>query len=356
MNNFMKETIVCLVLPNNTCGGMERVMIEIANYLSLIDNIQVHLVLYENDNFYFIDKKVIIHLPSKKKTKRKILLLFKYFWYLRNTFKKVKPYSILSFGETYNSFCILSNWGLGNRIFVSDRSRPDKDWGRFHNLLRKFTYKMATGIIAQTNYAATFICNEIKKTNIFVIGNPIRTIKTENINREHVILYVGRLIKSKRVDLLLRYFSKCQYGDWKLLIVGDGDEVEVLKEIAETLGISKAVSFEGKQSNVDYYYNRSSIFAFTSISEGFPNVLGEALSAGIPCVSFDCIAGPSDLIKDGENGFLIPVEDENTFVEKLNLLISDKKLRDKMSVKAKEISVANSNSTICQLFKKILIE
>ena len=110
MNNFMKETIVCLVLPNNTCGGMERVMIEIANYLSLIDNIQVHLVLYENDNFYFIDKKVIIHLPSKKKTKRKILLLFKYFWYLRNTFKKVKPYSILSFGETYNSFCILSIW------------------------------------------------------------------------------------------------------------------------------------------------------------------------------------------------------------------------------------------------------
>ena len=80
MNNFMKETIVCLVLPNNTCGGMERVMIEIANYLSLIDNIQVHLVLYENDNFYFIDKKVIIHLPSKKKTNRKILLLFKYFW------------------------------------------------------------------------------------------------------------------------------------------------------------------------------------------------------------------------------------------------------------------------------------
>ena len=53
---------------------------------------------------------------------------------------------------------------------------------------------------------------------------------------------------------------------------------------------------------------------------------------------------------------MIPVEDENTFVEKLNLLISDKKLRDKMSVKAQEISVANSNSTICQLFKKILIE
>ena len=67
------------------------------------------------------------------------------------------------------------------------------------------------------------------------------------------------------------------------------------------------VFLEGKQADVETYYFKSKVFAFTSSSEGFPNVIGEAMSARLPVIAFDCIAGPSEMIKDNENGFLIPL-------------------------------------------------
>ncbi len=89
-------------------------------------------------------------------------------------------------------------------------------------------------------------------------------------------------------------------------------------------------------TDVDSQYLKSKIFAFTSNSEGFPNVIGEALSAGLPVVSYDCVAGPSEMIVDGENGFLVPVFDDDLFQKRLQQLIDDEELRQKMARKAPE--------------------
>ncbi|MDZ7634136.1 MAG: glycosyltransferase [Bacteroidales bacterium] len=98
--------------------------------------------------------------------------------------------------------------------------------------------------------------------------------------------------------------------------------------------------WKGYQSDTDNYYRRSRIFAFMSSSEGFPNVLGEALSAGLPVVSYDCLAGPSDLISDGDNGFLIPLFDRELFKEKLTLLMANDELASTIS-QAAVLSVKN---------------
>jgi glycosyltransferase involved in cell wall biosynthesis len=89
------------------------------------------------------------------------------------------------------------------------------------------------------------------------------------------------------------------------------------------------VELAGKQYNVEAYYLKSKIFAFTSSSEGFPNVIGEAMSAGLPVIAFDCIAGPAELIQDSENGFLVPLFDYDLFREKLELLMDNEHLREK---------------------------
>ena len=93
---------------------------------------------------------------------------------------------------------------------------------------------------------------------------------------------------------------------------------------------------------------KSKIFAFTSSSEGFPNVIGEAMSAGLPVVAYDCIAGPSDMVIDGENGFLIPLFDQSSFKQRLSQLIKDESLRNKMGHCAK--------TSICRFGEEFITE
>ena len=86
------------------------------------------------------------------------------------------------------------------------------------------------------------------------------------------------------------------------------------------------IKLVGEQKDVEFYYKLADIFVFTSSVEGFPNVLGEALSSGLPVVSYDCIAGPADMITNGENGFLIPVFDDEQFSQKLLYLMESQEL------------------------------
>ena len=83
---------------------------------------------------------------------------------------------------------------------------------------------------------------------------------------------------------------------------------------------------------------RSKVFAFTSSSEGFPNAIGEALAAGLPVVAYDCVAGPGDMVNDGENGYLIPLFDQDLFMEQLKVLMEDEDKRLAMS-QAAQVSV-----------------
>ncbi|MDZ7755200.1 glycosyltransferase [Rhodohalobacter sp.] len=178
--------------------------------------------------------------------------------------------------------------------------------------------------------------------NIAAIGNPIRVIKDvdEIRDREKIILSVGRLVDTKHFDLLIRIFERVQKQNWRLIIVG-GDsqkqnEMKRLRGLIKEKNLENSVELTGMVSNVDQYYRKSSIFAFTSSSEGFPNVVGEAMSAGLPIISFDCVAGPSDLIEDGKNGYLIPLFEENEYSKKLLTLMNDENLRKVMGEYSKQ--------------------
>ena len=113
-----------------------------------------------------------------------------------------------------------------------------------------------------------------------------------------------------------------------------------------SLQLSERVIFAGHQPDVQRFYDRAKIFAFTSSSEGFPNVVAEALSAGLPVVSYDCVAGPADLIRNGENGFLVDLFDDVSFGERLGYLMKNEEQRQKMSINARRSVAHLSPSTI----------
>ncbi|WP_445715173.1 glycosyltransferase [Flavobacterium sp.] len=328
---------ICLVIPSLHAGGMERVMSELAHYFCKKKEYEVHLILYglTREIFYDIPENIIVHKPKFEfNNSKRTWNTLKTLWFLRNKIKSIHPDTILSFGELWNNFVLLATIGLRFPIYVSDRCQPDKSLGKLHDSLRKLLYPRAKGIIAQTQIAKEMYSNQFKHNNIDVIGNPIRAVQlNDKIEKENIVLSVGRLIKSKQHDELIKLFVKIKKPNWKLVIVGDDalkqNNMSKLKVLIKELNVEENIILAGKQNDVDTYYLKSRIFAFTSSSEGFPNVIGEAQSAGLPVIAFDCIAGPSDLIKNNQNGYLIPLNNYEKFEEKLRYLMEsdDERLR-----------------------------
>lgn len=334
---------ICFIIPSLQAGGMERVMSELIKVFALKKDYEVHLILYgiEREIFYMIPESVKVHKPYFIfNNNKRIWSTLKTLWFIRKRVNALKPKSILSFGEYWNSFVLIALIGLAFPIFVSDRCQPDKSLGKLHDFLRNFLYKNAKGVIAQTYKAKDIYVNKYKHKNIKVIGNPIRDIcSKEKVERENIVLTVGRLIETKHHNKLIEMFARINKPNWKLMIVGDNAQRQNnmlhLQKLVKELGVEDRVFLEGKKSDVDSYYLKSKIFAFTSSSEGFPNVIGEAQSAGLPVIAFDCIAGPSDMIKDGYNGFLIPLFDYNTFESKLNYLMDNNEFITKFGNQAR---------------------
>jgi GalNAc-alpha-(1->4)-GalNAc-alpha-(1->3)-diNAcBac-PP-undecaprenol alpha-1,4-N-acetyl-D-galactosaminyltransferase len=361
---MIKKKKLCLVIPSLQAGGMERVMTELAEYFSAREDIETHLILYgiTREIFYQIPENIIIHKPSFGfNNKWRLFSTFKTMIFLRNIIRRIDPYSVLSFGEYWNNFVLLSLFGLKYQVFVSDRSQPDKSLGRIHDMLRKQLYPKAKGLIFQTEKAKEIFLSKNKHKNIAVIGNPIREFGTSLLTseREKQVLMVGRLIETKHQDKLIEMFARVSQPDWKLIIVGydhlKQHHMDRLKKLAEDLKIGHRVVFTGKQNNIDEIYLKSSIFAFTSSSEGFPNVIGEAMAAGLPVIAFDCIAGPSEMITDGYNGFLIPLFDYKQFESKLVELMTDKNLRRTMGTNGKESILRFSSEKICNSFYNFIL-
>lgn len=361
MSNRVK---ICFIIPSLQAGGMERVMAELANYFVKKNEIELHLVLYgiKRDVFYSISKDIHIHKPSFAfNDSIRFVSTIHTLFFLRSTVKAINPDSILSFGEYWNSFVLLALYGLKFPVFVSDRSQPDKSLGKLQDRLRTWLYPRAKGVVAQTNTAKSIYQNLYHHPNICVIGNPIRTIQDFNIEKENIVLMVGRLIKSKNQDQLIQLFASINNPEWKLVIVGydhlKQQNMERLEKLIQALKMESHVILAGKQENVDEFYAKSKIFAFTSTSEGFPNVIGEAMSAGLSVVSFDCVAGPAEMIDNNKSGLLVPVSDYETFQAKLELLMNDEDLRHRLSngaiEKIKDFSIEKIGDNYLKFITKI---
>lgn len=349
---------ICCVIPSLMFGGMERVMSTLANYFADEKSQEVYIVLFgiKREVEYPISDRITVVKPNFEfnNAKRTLCTVKTMFW-LRRTIKHINPDTVLSFGEYWNNLVLLSLLGTKYHVYISDRSKPDLKIGTFQDFLRKKLYPKSTGIICQTEKAYSIMKNKLKHENLRIIGNPIRNIKSKPYEeRQNVVLSVGRLIDTKNFDRMISIFSKVYKPGWKLVIVG-GDALKQknlakLQAQIDCLGMTDKILLEGYKTNVEDYLSNSKIFAFTSSSEGFPNVIGEAMSAGLPVVSYDCVAGPSDMIEDGKNGYLVPLFDDNKFIEKLSYLMTNEKELIEMSDYSKKSIRRFDKDVICQKF------
>jgi glycosyltransferase involved in cell wall biosynthesis len=352
---------IVLIIPSLRHGGAERVITILANQWAKDPEINITLlILTKQIQYYKLDDRVTIIEPSRTYNNNSISKFLYRLWslkFIRAEISKIKPDAILSFCEIYNNLVLLSLIGLNFKIFVSDRNNPGNNLGFFHENLRKLLYKNASGIIAQTKNGKEILYRKTKNKNIVNIPNPLRAIDDLNTIKEKIILNVGRNEDQKnQLQLIEMFFELHNAVDWKLYILGNGELRDQLDRKVLDLGLKSRVVLMDFQSDIDSYFQKSSIFAFPSLYEGFPNALSEAMANGIPCVVYDCPTGPGEMIENNINGFLVPLQDKRTFTIQLQLLVDNELLRKKIGVEAAKIKEKLAVDKICDEYLHTILE
>lgn len=177
-------------------------------------------------------------------------------------------------------------------------------------------------------------------------------------DKEKTVLAVGRLDPVKGFDRLIRCFAEVrrQRPDWTLRIVGDGAEGEHLRSLIRELGLEAAVTLTGRldPGEVEAEMKRASLYAMSSNSEGFPFVLLEAQSCGLPVVAYDVRVGPAAVVTDGVDGYLVPDGEQERFAARLVELMDDAPKRRAMAEAALSSAQAFSREKVAEIWEEAL--
>ena len=169
-------------------------------------------------------------------------------------------------------------------------------------------------------------------------------------------LACGRFDKLKGFARLIALFDglKDRLPDWDLVIVGDGEDRELLQAQVAQAKLGERVFFPGWVADMESVFRSADIFVFPSVSEGFALVLAEAMACGLPCISYDCKVGPSEIIRDGVDGVLVPVGDEAVFAAAMLRLAEAEAERTRLAAACPSILSRLSEEAIQPLWEKVL--
>lgn len=194
--------------------------------------------------------------------------------------------------------------------------------------------------------------------NVMVIPDPVTYIpKTINDipQTPNRIIAVGRLHGQKGFDLLIKAFSliASEIPDWYIDIYGHGTDEEVLKKMIHEKELDKRISLKGETDAIYDEYKKSQFFVLSSRYEGFGLVLVEAMSCGIPCVSFRCEYGPEDIITDGIDGILVNDGNVEDLANKILWMATNPDKRKSMGLEARSKALLFDKDTIMPTWTKL---
>ena len=172
------------------------------------------------------------------------------------------------------------------------------------------------------------------------------------------VIAVGRLDYQKSFDRLIQVWEKVhqQMPDWRLDIFGQGEWREILQGMIDERGLQETVKLNGPTKNIGQEYSESSMIVMSSHYEGFPMVMIEAMACGLPAVSFDFKCGPKDIIKEGENGLVVPDGDIDGLAKAMMTLMRDDELMKRMGEEAKKVVETFSEAKVMDKWVRLYEE
>jgi len=218
------------------------------------------------------------------------------------------------------------------------------DFANYHRMIGPFLHHVwhrAGAVIANSQGLGALAHNFDDKVGVQVIPNGVdnrRYQVSDNRDWEFPqMLFVGRLVYQKGLDILIRALGELKNYSWHLKLVGDGPHRPELESLARDMGITEKITFMGWMEKADliHEYNIANLFVLPSRHEGMPNVILEAMACGLPVIATS-IAGNEELVLDGETGILVPSEDPLALSDTLTTLLPDFPLRRKMGMASRE--------------------
>ena len=247
---------------------------------------------------------------------------------LRRAIRDSRPDMIISFIHRTNVLTLAATLGSSVPVIVTEHTDPrDNEASRAWAGLRSVLYRRAAAILVLTRGTLSAFPPVIRRRAV-VMPNPAGRYLAGRRPAEltsPTIVAIGRLSWEKGYDRLLRAFAQVapDRPDWQLVIWGEGDGRAPLEALRGELGLEGRVALPGVTRAPLDELTGSSILALSSLREGFPMVIVEAFACGVPVVAFDCRSGPRELVRDGVNGRLIPVDDVAGLAQALAELMDD---------------------------------
>lgn len=385
MNSIRDRLSIAFIHKVFPCSGAEQVTIDLANYLCRQGYCVTILAINHREASYpagterLFDVKVLPkgNIKSSRKVAHSvcnliqneridILITYRELLYARWLKKQTGVKMVFELHNTpYYEFLDLADKRRENRwknIFYG----CGIEW--LLRLFYKSKYRRvygwcdAYGVLCDS-YRQELISHlslDQKNNKVWVLPNSIKPAKHIILDKEKVVLYVGRLThRDKRVDRLLRIWRRVQESlpDWQLKIVGSGKAAPQLKMLAASLAL-KRCSFEGYSTHVNNYYNEASILCLTSSFEGWPMCIAEAQANGVIPIVFNSFSGAADQISQANEGILVTPYDEEAFARQLIALATDEvrltNIRQAVIQKAQTYSIVRSGQAWEKMFHHIL--
>lgn len=346
-------------------GGIERVIATLSNKLSSSYDITI-LVKDEPVSFYKLDERVkIVSLNNKLKFNMnnrlsRVFSALQTVFSNRSSLKKYLRDNHFDYYYVGHPLHVLEFNLAGadkNKIIISEHGARSA-YNFVYLLIKRLFYKRCYKYVVPT-----LTDTELYKKDRFpavYIPHFRSDLPYSFVQKDHnIILNVGRFTPDKQQLVLLHIWNRIVniHGEsnWLLQIVGNGELEEELKKYIIENKLSKYVEILPAVKHIEDYYINADIFALTSRSEGFGMVLLEAISFGVPCISFDCPSGPRDIIQTGVNGCLIEANNQLKFEEALLFLMNNKEKRNEMGFNAFNNSNEWSDVVIFEMWNKLLI-
>lgn len=250
---------------------------------------------------------------------------------LRRLLRDLDAPVIISFLTLANIRTVLAGAFLGKRIIISERN--DTKQQRlffFWRLMRRGVYRFASVVTANSKVAIEDMGDYVPLRKLALVYNPVvPAMRSATPQQSRIILSVGRLVKQKNHGLLIEAFSSLRdYNKgWTVEILGQGPEETRLVSLIQEKELSNNIRLKGFVSAPEHHYQSAGIFVLSSLYEGTPNALLEAMAHGVPCLVPDNIPGALTHIEDGVTGLIFRAGDPQSLADKLAVLIADSNLR-----------------------------
>lgn len=338
----MKRNITFIV-SHLGLGGAERVISVLANKLVNVGFNVTIIFLFSGKQDYDLDENIEC-IKIESRSKLKVFRLIDIFQQLIRILKSKGKTIIISFLIHPIVFAVPAAKLTGNKVIISERTDPNNDPGTpIKRKIRNLVFTFSDLVVLQTHDAYDYFSRKIqKKSNI--IANPIKDDLPSRFTgvRKNEIVAVCRLNPQKNLKMLIQayYLLEKDYPQYILSIYGEGEEEEELKELVSKLELSDKIHFKGFYRDIHSRIIDAAMYVSSSNYEGISNSMLEAMALGIPSIVTDCpIGGARMVIKNGENGILIPVGDINALYNSMKFVIENKEFAkniSKQSVKIRE--------------------